>query len=302
VAIDGYLNICKQKGATSFSIVKAIRRLTGERRVGHGGTLDPEASGVLPICLGRATRLAEFLSDADKAYWAEIELGVSTDTYDTQGTVVATNDPSALSIGKVETAIESFQGIIQQTPPMYSAVKHQGVPLYRLARAGVSVPRKPRQVEIYRIDLLQWRPPIAVLEVECSKGTYIRTLAHDLGEKLGCGGHLKNLVRIRSGPFNINDGATLEQVEAASREVEWTSIIQPLDVAVLHLPYMTVDEEEERAISNGRILDRGVQDSKAGDYCRVYTLDGRLVAIMSYDEDRKGWRPRKVFTTRHIKS
>ncbi|UCC60131.1 MAG: tRNA pseudouridine(55) synthase TruB [Dehalococcoidia bacterium] len=302
MAIDGYLNICKLKGITSFSIVKAIRRLIGERRVGHGGTLDPEASGVLPICLGRATRLTEFLSDASKAYWAEIEFGVSTDTYDSQGTVVATNDASKLSISQVKTAIESFQGIIQQTPPMYSAVKHQGVPLYRLARAGVSVPRKPRHIEIYRIDLLQWRSPSAVLEVECSKGTYIRTLANDLGEKLGCGGHLKNLVRIRSGPFNINDGVTLEQVEEAFREGEETSIIHPLDVAVLHLPYMTVDEEEERAISNGRILNRDVQDAKGGDYYRVYTVDGRFVAIMSYDIDLKGWRPRKVFTTKNIKS
>lgn len=302
MAIDGILNLCKPKGKTSFSVVAAIRRMSGERRVGHGGTLDPEATGVLPICLGRATRLAEFLSDAGKAYWAEIELGVSTDTYDAQGAVVATNDASTLSSSQVETAIDLFRGIIQQTPPMYSAVKHQGVPLYRLARAGVRVPRKPREVEIYRIDLLQWRSPIAVLEVDCSKGTYIRTLAHELGEKLGCGGHLKNLVRIKSGPFHINDSVTLTQVEATFREGEWTSIVHPLDVAVLHLPCMTVDDEEERAISNGRLVDREIKGSTVSDYYRVYSADGRFIAIMSYDEERKGWQPRKVFTTRHIKS
>jgi len=302
VAIEGILNLCKPKGTTSFSAVAAIRRLSGERKVGHGGTLDPEATGVLPICLGRATRLVEFLSYAGKAYWAEIEFGVSTDTYDAQGAVVATGDASVLSSNKVETAIDSFRGIIQQTPPMYSAVKHQGIPLYRLARAGVRVPIKPREVEIYRIDLLQWRSPIAVLEVDCSKGTYIRTLAHELGEKLGCGGHVKNLIRIKSGPFHICNGVTLTQVEAAFREGEWAGIVHPMDVAVLHLPSMTVDDEEELAISNGRLVDRVIEGATAGDYCRVYSSDGRFIAIMSYDEERKGWQPRKVFTTRHIKS
>jgi len=295
VAIDGILNLDKPRGKTSFEAVAAVKRLSGERRVGHGGTLDPEATGVLPICLGQATRLVEFLAEAKKTYRAEIGLGISTDTYDATGKVTGRGDTSVLTRGEVEAATASFSGLVKQIPPMYSAVKHQGVPLYRWARAGVEVPRAAREVEFSRIKILEWQPPSLTLEVECSKGAYIRSLAHDLGGKLGCGAHLRNLVRLSSGPFHISDAVTMAQVEDAFREGWWSELIHPIDVAVLHLPAMTVGDDDERAIINGRPLGLGQEEEPSGALRRAYSNDGRLVAILRYDEDRRCWQPRKVF-------
>jgi tRNA pseudouridine55 synthase len=302
LAIDGIINLDKPKGKTSFEVVAAVRRLSGERRVGHGGTLDPEATGVLPIFLGKATRLAEFVAGARKEYLAEIELGVSTDTYDAAGKIVGRGDVSALSREDVEAAAISFVGIMQQLPPAYSAVKYKGVPLYRWIRSGIEVPRKPREIEFYRIVLLEWKSPVLVIEVECSKGAYIRTLAQDIGENLRCGGHIKNLTRIRSGPFHLSDGITMTRVETVFAEGEWASIVQPMDVAVSHLPAITVDGEEECAIVNGRMVARKQESESHSGFYRVYSEDGRFIAIVSYDEAQEGWQPRKVFNTGHIKS
>jgi len=184
--VDGILNINKPWGKTSFSIVAIVKRLSGERRVGHAGTLDPTATGVLPICLGQATRITEFLVDATKAYQAQIELGVTTDTYDASGKITQKRDPSEISQSQLESALTSFRGLIQQTPPMYSAVKYQGKRLYELARAGIKVDRESRPAKIYHLELIDWQPPSVTLEVVCGKGTYIRSLAHDLGQILGC--------------------------------------------------------------------------------------------------------------------
>ncbi len=300
--IDGILNLDKPRGMTSFEVVAALRRLSGERKAGHGGTLDPEATGVLPICLGKATRLVEFLAGANKAYRAEIELGIVTDTYDATGKIVGRGDASALSRADVEAAAASFRGSIEQIPPMYSAIKYQGVPLYRWARAGVEVPRKAREVEFYRIDILEWRTPLLILEVECSKGTYIRSLAHDLGGKLGCGAHLRNLVRLRSGPFYIGDAVTITQIEIAFRNGHWLGLIHPIDVAVLHLPPITVTDDDERAIVNGCLVPRAQEERPSVGLSRAYSTDGRFIAILYYDEEHDCWRPRKVFADRHIKS
>ena len=185
--MDGILNINKPLGKTSFSIVSMVKRLSGESRVGHAGTLDPAASGVLPVCLGQGTRVIEFLLDAPKAYRAEIEFGVVTDTDDATGKIISRGDPSGINRRKLLSALDSFRGLISQTPPMYSAVKHHGKPLYKLARQGIEVERKSRLRWIYRLELTSWQPPLATIEVECSKGTYIRSLAHDLGQLLGCG-------------------------------------------------------------------------------------------------------------------
>ena len=179
---------------TSFEVVAFVRRLSGERRVGHGGTLDPKATGVLPVGLGRGTRVAEFLAQENKVYRAQVELGTATDSYDVSGKVTWRGDVSAVTRELVEAALDSFRGLIEQTPPMYSALKYQGQPLYRLARAGIEVPRLPRKVNIFRLELLDFELPLLTLEVACSKGTYIRSLAHDLGQALGCGAHLKSLV------------------------------------------------------------------------------------------------------------
>jgi tRNA pseudouridine55 synthase len=296
VAIDGILNLDKPKGKTSFEVVAVVRRVSGERRVGHGGTLDPEATGVLPIYLGQGTRLVEFLVDARKVYQAEIELGVSTDTYDATGRTVGRGDTSALTREDVEAATYSFKGSVEQVPPMYSAVKHQGVPLYRWARAGIELPRKTRKVEFYRIEVLKWRPPLLSLEVECGKGTYIRSLAHDLGAKLGCGAHLSNLVRISSGPFHIRDAITISEVESAFKSDRWTELIQSIDIAVYHLPAVTVTNDEECSIVNGRPLMLVKQDSPSEGQCRAYSRDGRFLAILSRDAEGECWRPKKVFT------
>ena len=215
--MDGILNINKPQGKTSFSIVALVRRLSREKHVGHAGTLDPAATGVLPICLGRGTRLIEFLVDTTKTYHARVELGAVTDTYDGSGQIISQADTSRIKRQQLESALASFRGSIQQTPPMYSAVKHHGQPLYKLARAGIEVDRKSRTAIIHRLELISWKPPVATLEVECSKGTYIRSLAHDLGQSLGCGAHLKSLVRTRCGLFDIKDAVPVSKLEEAFR-------------------------------------------------------------------------------------
>jgi tRNA pseudouridine55 synthase len=298
VAIDGILNLDKPGGKTSFDMVARVRRISGEPRVGHGGTLDPDATGVLLICLGKATRMVEFLADSRKVYRAEVEFGTATDTYDATGKVMARGDASHLARRDVEAAAASFVGMIDQLPPAYSALKHEGVPLYKLARAGVDVPRKPRPVELFSIEVLGWRAPVAVLEVGCGKGTYIRSLAHDIGSALGCGAHLKSLVRLRSGPFGLEDSVSMESVEAAFRSGEWGDLLHPLDMAVQHLERVTLDAATEAAIVHGRAVDWLWGERPARDMCRAYGTDGQLVAILAYDENGARWRPRKVLVQR----
>jgi tRNA pseudouridine55 synthase len=248
--LDGILNIDKPAGRTSYGVVAAVKRLTGERRIGHTGTLDPAATGVLPVCLGRATRVIEFFSDTSKTYRAIIELGVATDTYDSSGRVTHRSDPSPIHRAAVESALASFRGAIRQTPPMYSAVKYKGRPLYKLARAGVTVERKPRPVTVHRLELVDWQPPSVTLEIDCGKGTYIRSLAHDLGQTLGCGAHLKNLVRTRCGVFNIKDSVSLSLLEEAFRCGYGESYLHPVDIALRDYDAVIVDGATEAAMGN----------------------------------------------------
>ncbi len=180
--MDVILNIDKPKGKTSFSIVAMVKHFSGERRVGHAGTLDPEATGVLPVCLGKSTRVIEYLVDATKTYRAQIELGITTDTYDASGKITHKSDPSNINLEQFKSVLASFSGPIEQIPPMYSAVKYQGKPLYKLARAGIQVERKSRTAQIHYIKLIDWQPPLVTVEIECGKGTYIRSLAHDIGQ------------------------------------------------------------------------------------------------------------------------
>lgn len=295
MTIDGILNLDKPRGKTSFGVVALVRRLSGERRVGHAGTLDPEATGVLPVLLGQGTRLIEFLAEATKVYKAEIELGIATDTYDATGKVTERNDVSSLTREQVAAALSSFSGFVDQTPPMYSAIKHKGVPLYRWARAGVELPRKARRVEFSRLEIIDWNLTLITLEVECSKGTYIRSLAHDLGQKLGCGAHLRNLVRLKSGPFHISDAVSISRLEDAFRQGYWAELIYPMDVAVVHLPKMTVDEDGEKAVTNGRPLAQVTEGEVSASLYRAYSRDGRFIALLRYDVERGHWKPEKVF-------
>jgi tRNA pseudouridine55 synthase len=288
LSIDGILNINKPAGKTSFEVVALVRRLSGERRVGHGGTLDPEATGVLPIGLGRGTRVTAFLAEESKVYQAQVELGTATDTYDASGKITCTGDVSTVTREQVEAALASFRGLIEQIPPLYSALKYQGQPLYRLARAGIEVPRPPRKVNIFRLELLHFELPLLTLEVTCSKGTYIRSLAHDLGQALGCGAHLKSLVRLKSGPFHLSEAVSLPQLEDAFRHRYWQLLLHPLDVVLLRLMAIIVGEENERAIVNGRPLllpggNAGPSQGRAGELYRAYSRDGRLIALLRCD-------------------
>ncbi|MDY6892893.1 MAG: tRNA pseudouridine(55) synthase TruB [Chloroflexota bacterium] len=295
MVIDGIINVDKPRGKTSFDVVALIRRLSRERRVGHGGTLDPEATGVLPVFLGQATRLVEFLVESKKTYHAEIELGISTDTYDSAGSITKRGNISSVTTEAVTEAVSSFHGVVEQIPPMYSAIKHHGVPLYRLARSGIEIPRKTRRVELSRVELLEWHPPLVTLEIECSKGTYIRSLAHDLGETLGCGAHLKNLIRLSSGPFHIRDGVSIPQIEEAFKESHGTTLIQSMDTAVLHLESVAVCDKDEKAITNGQPVVLAQTEGVPGKRLRAYTSEGYFLAILRYDEEREWWRPAKVF-------
>ncbi len=308
--VNGILNINKPAGPTSFSIVALVKRLTGESRVGHAGTLDPAATGVLPVCLGQGTRVIEFLAEATKAYRAEVELGVATDSYDASGRVTRRGDTAGISRSQVESALSPFRGLIQQTPPMYSALKYQGKRLYELARAGIEVERKSRPIRIHRLELMDWQPPVATIEIVCDKGTYIRSLAHDLGQDLGCGAHLKSLVRLRYGPFDIRDAVSVPQLEEAFGHGYWQRFVYPIDTVLSHWTAMVVSDEEGQAIRNGRplVLKNGASDEGSGylkqpgpawsspdNRCRVYTADGCFLGVLRFNPEREQWQPEKVF-------
>jgi tRNA pseudouridine55 synthase len=296
--LDGILNIDKPAGRTSYSVVAVVKRLTGERRVGHAGTLDPAATGVLPVCLGQATRVIEFFTDTAKTYRAVVELGVATDTYDSSGKVTYRGDPSTVDRAALDSALVSFRGAIRQTPPMYSAVKHKGQPLYKLARAGVTVERKPRPVTVHRLELVAWQPPLATLDIECGKGTYIRSLAHDLGQALGCGAHLKSLVRTRCGVFDIKDSVSLPRLEEAFRCGYGENYLHPVDIALQDYDAVVVDNAAEVAMKNGSPVSipggRGVEGDSGETYCRAYSQDGRFLGMLRYLPEKQAWQPRKV--------
>jgi tRNA pseudouridine55 synthase len=299
--MDGILNINKPWGKTSFSIVAIVKRLSGEQRVGHAGTLDPTATGVLPVCLGQGTRVIEFLVDSTKAYRAQIELGVATDTYDASGKITLKKDPSGISQEQLESALAPFRGSIQQTPPIYSAIKYHGKPLYQLARAGIKVEPRSRLIKIHRLELIDWRPPVATIEIECGKGTYIRSLAHDLGQALGCGANLKSLVRSRCSLFDIRDSVSIPQLEDAFHYGYWQHFIYPVDIILSHWMAMVVNDDTGQAIRNGRPLVMENDNSPAWhsveNRCRVYTCDGRFLGVMRFNPERGQWQPEKVFVT-----
>lgn len=299
--MDGILNINKPRGITSFDVVARVRRLTGEKRVGHAGTLDPEATGVLPVCLGKGTRIVEFLVDTTKAYRAQIKLGVATDTGDASGQITRQEDPSKISRILLESELTSFCGTIEQIPPMFSAVKYQGRRLYRLARAGIEIERKSRPVIVYSLKLTDWQPPVATIEVVCGKGTYIRSLAQDLGEALGCGATLNNLSRLRCGIFDIKNAVSLDRLEAACRHGYWQNLTYPVDTVLIDWDAIIVDDEASQLIRNGRpvVLRSGYNSNKEDRsyrrYCRAYNLDGCFLGVLRFNLERSEWQPEKVF-------
>jgi len=295
--MDGIFNIDKPSAMTSYGVVAVVKRLSGDRRVGHAGTLDPAATGVLPVCLGQATRVVEYLASASKTYRADIELGVATDTYDASGQVTFRGDPSSIDLDALRSSLVPFRGAIRQTPPMFSALKQGGQPLYKLARAGVTVERRSRAVTVHRLDLASWRPPVVTLEIECSKGTYIRSLAHDLGQALGCGAHLKSLVRTRCGIFDINDAVSLLKLEEAFRLGDWQRYLYPVDSVLRDLPALVITDAAIPDLKNGKMMSIAGGEGLSGTQkcARAYSQDGRFLGILSYAPDSGLWHPEKVF-------
>jgi len=296
---DGILNLHKSRGPTSHDMVARVRRLTDVRRVGHAGTLDPLATGVLLVCIGRATRVSEYLMAGRKVYRARVWLGVTTDTYDAEGQVTA-ESPVEATRDHVEAALAQFRGQITQLPPMYSAVKHKGTPLYRLARQGIEVERSPRQVEIFQLELTEWAPPECVLELTCSRGTYVRSLAHDLGRMLGCGAHLAGLVRLASGGFRLEEAVTLDEFAQAAAEDRWPDLLHPLDAALTHFPALHLDASSARQLCQGQAVANSELriancEWRGGGLVRVYGPDEVFLALAAYDAEAALWWPRKVF-------
>lgn len=295
--MTGIMVVLKPPGMTSHDVVDWVRHRTGVRKAGHTGTLDPGAAGVLPVCLGKATRITEYLLEDRKRYRGESVLGTATTTGDAAGEVVARADASAVTPSKLMAAMDRFRGTIEQVPPMASALKYRGQPLYRMARQGVEVPRAARQVTIFALKLLAFSPgreARALLEVECSKGTYIRALFRDLGEVLGCGAHLGFLLRTGAGPFTVDDAWTLEEIERAASAGELDGIIKPTLSAVPGLERVVLSPDEARRVADG-VWPR--REEHTGSACR-----GRLVALTDAggnllavaEEDREYYRLRKV--------
>ena len=296
--VDGILNIDKPYGITTMDVVRGIKRTSGLRRVGHGGTLDPIATGVVPVCMGQATRVMEYLVAGTKDYRTEIELGINTDTYDAVGKVTGRQDPSNVVLEDIERALRPFKGVVHQVPPMYSALKRQGKRLYELARAGIEVEREPRRVEVHSMALLDWSPPMVTLEVSCGRGFYMRSLANDLGAALGCGAHLKSLVRLRSGPFRISDAIPLADAEERIQNGVWHEKVYAPDVVLQDMRAAVVGQRLADSIKHGRAIPAGLLSpvSHADERCRVYGADGRLLAILRFDASPGQWRPDKVFS------
>jgi tRNA pseudouridine55 synthase len=287
--MDGILVVNKPPGWTSHDVVARVRQLTHQKRVGHAGTLDPMATGVLLVCLGRATRVAEYLMASDKMYRAVVRLGVETDTCDAEGRVVATQ-PVSVDESMLRGALEKFVGEIDQVPPMYSALKREGKPLYKLARQGVEVERKPRRVTIHDIALREFQSPDVALDVRCSPGTYIRSLAHDIGAALGCGAHLAALTRLASGKFTLEDAVTLQDLTGQDP----SGLLRPLDAALQDLPAVTLDVDQARRIVTGQVIPVSGVEALAGSLYRAYNSNGTLLAIIACDSEYQVWQPKKV--------
>ncbi len=285
---EGILNIDKPTGITSHDVVNQVRRVAGLRRVGHAGTLDPLATGVLLVCLGRATRLVEYMMGQPKTYEVVIRLGQSTTTYDSEGEVVAER-PCTFTVTDLSLALAQFRGPIQQIPPLYSAIKKGGQPLYKLARQGKEVEVEARHVTIYELEQLAFGRPLLTLRVVCSSGTYIRSLAHDLGEVLGCGGHVAALRRTAVGDFTLDTAVPLDTLTPENLN----TYTRALDTAVRHLPPVAFDETAAARLWQGQTVPWQSTHPQA-KLARAYTADNLFMGIVLLEEAQT-WQPHKMF-------
>ena len=297
--MEGIIKVYKEKGFTSHDVVAKLRGILKMRRIGHTGTLDPDAEGVLPVCLGKATKLCELLTDKEKAYRAVMKLGVVTDTQDMSGTVLEEKSV-AVTEEDVLLAIRSFVGEYDQIPPMYSALKVNGKKLYELARAGQVIDREPRRIQIISITVDEINLPFVTMTVACSKGTYIRTLCHDIGQKLGCGAAMDQLLRVRSGQFYLEDSMTLAEI---SRRMEENTleecVIRPDSLFALY-PAITVKESGEKLLYNGNPMPLDMLDGienlpENGAMARIYDMKGEFIGIYCFQAERKWYKPKTLF-------
>ncbi len=289
--MSGFIIVNKPTGATSFSMVSLVRRLTGVRRVGHAGTLDPLASGVLPVAVGHATRFIEYLDDELKTYRAGVRFGIETDTYDAEGEVTAESDASAVTAERIEAALVAFAGAIEQTPPLYSALKVAGKPLYRYAREGADVAVASRVVHVAAIELESYADGVARIEVRCGKGTYIRSIAYDLGRALGCGAHLAALERTSTGGFDIGDAWTPEQLAELAAEDRLGEALLALDRAVERRPAAILGDAHSLDVVSGR--DVSFETRSNAELCRAYSAGGDFLGVLKR-AGAAGWHPEKV--------
>lgn len=297
--INGIVNIYKEKGYTSHDVVAVLRKVVGQKKIGHTGTLDPDATGVLPVCLGRATKVCELLTDHDKTYEALLLLGKTTDTQDISGEVLEERDPGDLTEEEVRSCIESFIGEYDQIPPMYSALKVNGKKLYELAREGKTVERKSRRVQIHGICILEMNLPHVRMEVDCSKGTYIRTLCHDIGEKLQVGGCMEELERTKVGCFLKEDAVTLDEVRQKMEQGEGAELFTPLDQIFAELPAVTVTDAKAWMSYNGNDLpERFLLEKEEwtdGQEVRVYDSRKNFIGLYQYRAPKKLFHIKKMF-------
>jgi len=306
--VSGVLVVDKPVGLTSHDVVQIIRRGTGIRRAGHTGTLDPRASGVLVVLIGPAVRLSEFVSAADKRYQATLRFGTSTDTYDAEGQILHSAPVDEISEELFEEIIKKYEGEIEQVPPPHSAVKVRGRKAYEHARDGEKVELKPRKINVYNLEILEWSPPETVLDVYCSSGTYVRSLANDLGEDLGTGAFLIGLRRTKSGRFTLRDAVPLRQLQDAFLAGEWYRFLIPAAEALGDWPGIELTGEQVEKVRHGHRIpaDKNVDeltdpqnqpntDEDSLPMIRAITEQGDLVAILEHVEEDQEWKPKKVF-------
>ncbi len=288
---NGIINVYKESGFTSHDVVAKLRGILHQKKIGHTGTLDPEATGVLPVCLGNATRLCDMITDKSKEYRAVLLLGISTDTEDATGKILSRKAVN-VTAKDIEKTINSFVGKYNQVPPMYSALKVNGQKLCDLARKGVEIERKPREVFIYDIIIEKIDIPEVTMTVKCSKGTYIRSLCRDIGEKFNTGGTMKSLVRTRTGIFNIENAVRLSEISKCVADNNIASLIMPTDSFFNDYPAVNVSGRNEMLVKNGNMI---ILPEFKGNNIKVYLSDGVFAGIYGYDEVSHSYKPRKMF-------
>jgi tRNA pseudouridine55 synthase len=291
--VSGVLVIDKPIGLTSHDVVQIIRKGSGIRRAGHTGTLDPRASGVLVVLVGPAVRLSEYVSASDKRYQATIRLGSSTDTYDADGSFTSPTVPvDDITEEVFDEILQRFVGTIEQVPPPYSAVKVKGRKAYEMARDGEEIDLEPRTIQVYTLEVLEWAPPEVVIDVYCSSGTYVRSLAHDLGKELGCGAHLIGLRRTKSGRFTLRDAVPLRRLQEAFTAGEWYRYLIPAAEALADWPMVELDADQVELVRHGH---RVPAEPGSKGWARGVSQQGDLVALLEIDPETAEWQPKKVF-------